>query len=70
MLGVRECCQLGIVGDVVTLAVHSTVNAWQCKCGTMEWGDYENRVAVIALHKVGMPPPRIFASLKPLQISE
>ena len=36
----------------------------------MEWGDYENRVAVIALHKVGMPPPRIFATLKPLQFSE
>ena len=36
----------------------------------MEWGDYEIRVAVIALHKVGMPPPRIFATLKSLQISE
>ena len=36
----------------------------------MEWGDYENRVAVIAPHMVGMPPPRIFATLKPLQISE
>ena len=33
----------------------------------MEWDDYENRVA---LYKVGMPPPRIFVTLKPLQISE
>ena len=33
----------------------------------MEWGNYENCIAVIALHKVGMPLPRIFATLKPLK---
>ena len=57
---------LGIVGDVVTLAVHSTVR----HVAVQMWNDYENRVAVIALHKVGMPPPRIFTTLKPLQIGE
>ena len=36
----------------------------------MEWGCYENRVAVIALHKVGKSPGEIFKTLQKLQISE
>lgn len=35
----------------------------------MEWGDYENRVAVIALHKVGKSASEIFQTLKRLKIS-
>lgn len=35
----------------------------------MEWGDYENRVAVIALHKVGKSATEIFQTLKKLKIS-
>lgn len=35
----------------------------------MEWGDYENRVAVIALHRVGKEPSEIFNTLKKLKIS-
>jgi len=35
----------------------------------MEWGDYENRVAVIALHKVGKAQSEIFHTLKKLKIS-
>ena len=35
----------------------------------MEWGDYENRVAVIALHKVGKSASDIFKTLQKLQIS-
>ena len=29
----------------------------------MEWGDKENRIAVIALHKVSMEPNAIFKTL-------
>jgi hypothetical protein len=32
----------------------------------MEWGDKENRIAVIALHKVGMEPNAIFKTLHTL----
>ena len=35
----------------------------------MEWGDKENRIAVIALYKVGKNPSEIFKILKPLGIS-
>ncbi|CAH2092028.1 unnamed protein product [Euphydryas editha] len=35
----------------------------------MEWGVKENRIAVIALHKVGMEPPIIFQTLQKLGIS-
>ena len=35
----------------------------------MEWGEYENRVAVIALHKVGKSPGEIFKTLQKLKIS-
>lgn len=35
----------------------------------MEWGDYENRVAVLALHKVGKSASEIFTTLKKLKIS-
>ena len=35
----------------------------------MEWGDKENRIAVIALHKVGMEPNTIFETLHSLGIS-
>ncbi len=35
----------------------------------MEWGVYQNRIAVIALHKVGMEPSTIFKTLKKLDIS-
>lgn len=40
-----------------------------CKVFPMEWGDYENRVAVIALHKVGKSASEIFTTLKKLKIS-
>lgn len=36
----------------------------------MEWGDKENRIAVIALHKVGMEPNAIFKTLHTLGISK
>ena len=36
----------------------------------MEWSIYENRVAVIALHKVGTSPSDIFQTLKKLKISK
>ncbi|KAJ4427141.1 hypothetical protein ANN_24757 [Periplaneta americana] len=36
----------------------------------MEWGDYENRVAVIALHKVGKSASEIFQTLKRPKISQ
>ena len=36
----------------------------------MEWSDKENRIAVIALHKVGMEPSKIFKSLQRLGISQ
>lgn len=36
----------------------------------MEWGDKENRIAVIALHKVGMEPNAIFKTLHTLGISQ
>lgn len=35
----------------------------------MDWGDKENRIAVIALHKVGMQPSDIFKTLHTLGIS-
>ena len=35
----------------------------------MDWGDYENRVAIIALHKVGKSPAEIFEILKKLKFS-
>ena len=35
----------------------------------MEWGEYENRVAVIALHKVGKSAGEIFQLLKKLKIT-
>lgn len=35
----------------------------------MEWGDKENRIAVIALHKVDMEPKAIFKTLHTLGIS-
>lgn len=35
----------------------------------MEWGDVENRIAVIALHKCGYERGDIFKMLQPLQIS-
>lgn len=35
----------------------------------MEWGDKENRIAVVALHKVGKCPSVIFETLKLLGIS-
>lgn len=35
----------------------------------MEWGDNENRVAVVALYKCGMQPGAIFETLKKLGIS-
>lgn len=36
---------------------------------TMDWGDKENRVAVIALHKCGFEKSAIFKTLQPLGIS-
>ena len=36
----------------------------------MEWGDKENRIAVIALHKVGMELNAIFKTLHTLGISQ
>lgn len=36
----------------------------------MEWGDKENRIAVIALHKVGMEINAIFKTLHTLGISK
>ena len=41
-----------------------------CEVSEIEWGIYENRVAVIALHKVGTSPSDIFQTLKKLKISK
>ena len=40
MLSVRECCQLGIVGDVGTLAVHFTVR----RVAVQMWNDGVGRL--------------------------
>ena len=41
-----------------------------CAVCEMEWGSYENRVAIIALYRVGKSPPDIFQTLKKLKISK
>ncbi len=37
---------------------------------SMEWGAYENRVAIVALHHCGMPPTKIVKTLTPLAINK
>ena len=46
--------------------VHSELTS---ESRSMEWGEYENRVAVIALHKVGKSAGEIFQLLKNLKIT-